>query len=236
MSNTNNDLKILQVKKLYKADEYPNIKSPLPKPAFTIALIAPTRSGKSNLIVNLLKNSHFGYDDVFKEIYYISPTVGIDETLRSINEDDDIIKIDEEEDLKYLDDILNDIVKSQKAKPKEDREPVLIVLDDCLDYLKKSKRLDSLPSYNRHYNISIIITTQVYNALPTKLRKNASCYLIARIYNNKDLQNIEEEIGANFSDFKANYDKATKEKYSFLFVDNRNIELWRNFDELLWQK
>jgi len=230
------DLKILQVKKLYKAEEFPKIKHPLPKPPFTMALVAPTKSGKSNLIVNLLKNSYFGYDDVFDEIYYISPTVGIDETLRSINEDDDIIKIDEEDDLKYLDDILNDIVKNQKSKAKEEREPVLIVLDDCLDYLKKSKRLDSLPSYSRHYNISIIITTQVYNALPTKLRKNASCYLIARIYNNKDLQNIEEEIGANFSDFKANYDKATKEKYSFLFVDNRNIELWRNFDELLWAK
>jgi hypothetical protein len=231
-----NNLKILQVKKLFKSDEYPKIKHPLPKPPFTLALIAPTKSGKSNLIVNLLKNSYFGYDDIFKEIYYISPTVGIDETLRSINEDDDIIKIDQEEDLQYLDDILNDIVKSQKSKQKEEREPVLIVLDDCLDYLKKSKRLDSLPSYSRHYNISIIITTQVYNALPTKLRKNASCYLIARIYNNKDLQNIEEEIGANFHDFKNNYDKATKEKYSFLFVDNRNIELWKNFDELLWQK
>jgi hypothetical protein len=231
-----NNLKILQVKKLFKSDEYPKIKHPLPKPPFTLALIAPTKSGKSNLIVNLLKNSYFGYDDIFKEIYYISPTVGIDETLRSINEDDDIIKIDQEEDLQYLDDILNDIVKSQKSKSKEEREPVLIVLDDCLDYLKKSKRLDSLPSYSRHYNISIIITTQVYNALPTKLRKNASAYLIARIYNNKDLQNIEEEIGANFHDFRNNYDKATKEKYSFLFVDNRNIELWKNFDELLWQK
>ena len=231
-----NNLKILQVKKQYKADEYPKIKHPLPKPPFTMALISPTRSGKSTTIVNLLKNSYFGYDDIFKEIYYISPTVGIDETLRSINEDDDIIKIDQEEDLQYLDDILNDIVKSQKSKSKEEREPVAIFLDDCLDYLKKSKRLDSLPSYSRHYNISIIITTQVYNALPTKLRKNASAYLIARIYNNKDLQNIEEEIGANFHDFKNNYDKATKEKYSFLFVDNRNIELWKNFDELLWQK
>ena len=128
-----NDLKILQVKKLNKADDYPNIKHPLPSPPFTLALIAPTKSGKSNLIVNLLKNSYFGYDDVFKEIYYISPTVGIDETLRSINEDDDIIKINEEEDLKFLDDILNDIVKTQKAKSKEDREPVLICLDDCLD-------------------------------------------------------------------------------------------------------
>lgn len=231
-----NKLKILEVKKKYKSDEFPKIKHPCPKPAFCLALVAPTKSGKSNLIVNLLKNSNFGYDDAFKEIYYISPTVGIDDTLKSINDDDDIIKINEEEDLKFLDDILNDIVKSQKSKDKEDREPVLIVLDDCLDYLKKSKRLDSLPSYCRHYNISIIITTQVYNALPTKLRKNSSGYLIARIYNNKDLQNIEEEIGANFENFRENYDKATKEKYSFLYVDNRNIELWKNFDELLWAK
>ena len=57
------DLKILQVKKLYKADEYPKIKHPLPKPPFTMCLVAPTKSGKSNLIVNLLKNSYFGYDD-----------------------------------------------------------------------------------------------------------------------------------------------------------------------------
>lgn len=230
------DLKILQVKKKYKSDEYPKIKHPLPKPPFSLALVAPTKSGKSNLIVNLLKNPYFGYDETFEQIYYISPTVNLDDTLKSISEDEDIIKIDEEDDLKYLDDILNDIVKSQKEKQKDEREPILIVLDDCLDYLKKSKRLDSLPSYSRHYNISICITTQVYNALPTKLRKNVSAYLIARIYNNKDLQNIEEEIGANFHEFKLNYDKATKEKYSFLYVDNRNIELWKNFDELLWAK
>ena len=236
MSNLKNDLKILLVKKKYKADEYPKIKHPLPKPPFCLALVAPTKSGKSNLIVNLLKNPYFGYDEIFEETYYISPTVNIDDTLKAISEDTDIIKIDDEDELRYLDDILNDIVKNQKAKPKEEREPVLIVLDDCLDYLKKSKKLNSLPSYSRHYNISIIITTQIYNALPMGLRKNCSAYLIARIYNNKDLQNIEEEIGANFHDFKTNYDKATKEKYSFLFIDNRNIELWRNFDELLWAK
>lgn len=230
------DLKILQVKKANKMNEYPKIKKPLPAPPFTLALLAPTKSGKSNLIVNLLKNSYFGYDDIFNEIYYISPTVNLDDTLKSISEDDEIIKIDEEEDLKFLDDILNDIVKNQKSKSKEEREPILIVLDDCLDYLKKSKRLDSLPSYSRHYNISIIITSQVYNALPTKLRKNASAYLIARIYNYKDLQNIEEEIGANFHNFRENYDIATKEKYNFLFVDNREIELWHNFEKLLWAK
>jgi GTPase SAR1 family protein len=231
-----NGLKILQVKKDKQMDEFKNIISPLPKPPFSLVLIAPTKSGKSNIIVNLLKNSYFGYDDVFDEIYYISPTVGIDDTLKSINEDDNIIKISEEDDLKFLDDILNDIVKNQKAKPKEEREHVLIILDDCLDYLKKSKRLDSLPSYSRHYKISIILSTQVYNALPTKLRKNVNCFIISKIYNNKDLTNIEEELGANYKDFKENYNKATEKKYDFLFVDNREIELWHNFENLLWAK
>ena len=95
MSYLKNDLKILLVKKKYKADEYPKIKHPLPKPPFCLALIAPTKSGKSNLIVNLLKNPYFGYDEVFEETYYISPTVNLDDTLKAISEDDDIIKIDD---------------------------------------------------------------------------------------------------------------------------------------------
>jgi GTPase SAR1 family protein len=231
-----NGLKILQVKKDIMQNEFPNIKRPLKQPPFSLVLIAPTKSGKSNIIVNLLKNSYFGYDDVFEEIYYISPTVTIDSTLKSILEDDNIIKISDEDDLKFLDDILNDIVKNQKAKEKEDRKHVLIILDDCLDYLKKSKRLDALPSYSRHYKITLIITTQVYNALPTKLRKNINCFIISKIYNNKDLINIEEELGANFNNFKENYNKATEKKYDFLFVDNSEIELWHNFEELLWAK
>jgi hypothetical protein len=234
--HTKNDLKILQVKKKEKANEFPNIIHPMPMPPFTMALISPTKSGKSTLIVNLLKNANFNYQEQFDEVYYISPTVGIDDTLKSIYEDDEIIKIDDEDDLKFLDDILNDIVKRQKEKPKEERKHVLIILDDCLDYLKKSKRLDSLPSYSRHYKITIILTTQVYNALPLKLRKNASCYVMSKIYNNKDFQNIEEEIGANFNEFKEHYNEATKEKYNFLYIDNRNIELWKNFENLLWAK
>jgi hypothetical protein len=236
MPNPKNDLKILQVKKKDKQDEFPNIMAPLPVPPFTMALIAPTKSGKSNLIVNLLKNSNFNYQEYFHEVYYISPTVALDDTLKSIYEDDEIIKIDDEDDLKFLDDILNDIIKRQKEKPKEDREHILIILDDMIDYLKKSKVLGNLAAKNRHYKITLILTSQVYNALPLTLRKNASSYIMSKIYNNKDLQNIEEEVGANFHDFKENYDKATKEKYNFLYIDNRNIELWKNFEELLWAK
>ena len=57
------------------------------------------------------------------------------------------------------------------------------------------------------------------------------------MYKNKDLKVFEEEIGSNFgSDFMENYHKATKDKYNFLYVNNREMELYHNFTELLWKK
>jgi hypothetical protein len=233
----NHKLKILPVKGSNSKKQFPQIPDPLLQPPFTVAMIAPTKSGKSTTIVNMLKNVCMGYcDDVFETIYYISPTVGFDKTLSSIASDEEIIKISDEDDLNHLDDILGELIKSQKQKDSDDRGHILIILDDCLDYLKKSKKLNSLPSYSRHYNISLIITTQVYNALPVKLRKNVSGLTIARIYNKKDYENIEDEIGANFHDFKKNYEIATEEPYSFLFVDNREMKLYHNFGKLLWAK
>lgn len=235
----NNKLKILAVKGGCSKKQFPQIPEPLLQPPFTLSMIAPTKSGKSTSIVNLLKNVCMGYcDNVFETIYYISPTVGFDKTLKSISDDEEIVKISDEDDLKHLDDILGELIKSQKEKDSDDRGHILIILDDCLDYLraKTSKRLDSLPSFSRHYNISLIITTQVYNALPVKLRKNVSGLTISRIYNKKDYENIEDEIGANFHDFKSNYEIATNEPYNFLFVDNREMKLYHNFDKLLWAK
>lgn len=233
----NHKLKVLPVKNSSVKKPFPQIPDPLLQCPFTEALIAPTKSGKSTVIANLLKNSLMGYNDgVFSEIYYISPTIPFDKTLKSIFDDEEIIKITDEDDLIHLDSILGELIKSQKQKDEEDREHILIILDDCLDYLKKSKKLDSLPSYSRHFKISIIITTQIYNALPVKLRKNVSGVIVGRIYNKKDLENIEEEIGCNFHDFKTNYEKATEEPYSFLFIDNREMKLYKNFETCLWAK
>ena len=64
------------------------------------------------------------------------------------------------------------------------------------------------------------------------------CWTIkfCKINNKKDLDNIEEEIGSNFPDFEEKYKEAIKDKYSFLFVDNREMRLFERFEELLWKK
>jgi hypothetical protein len=237
METKKSKLKILPVKNSSVKKSFPQIPDPLLQPPFTLAMVAPTKSGKSTIIANMLKNCLMGYsDNVFSEIYYISPTIAFDKTLKSIFDDEEIIKITDEDDLIHLDSILSELIKSQKEKDEDERENILIILDDCLDYLKKSKKLDSLPSYSRHFKISIILTCQVYNLIGVKFRKNVSGLIIGRIFNQKDIMNIEEEIGCNFLDFKDNYEKATNDPFSFLFVDNREMKLYKNFETCLWAK
>lgn len=229
-------LKILPVKKVDTQKTF-NINPILLEPPYTQLLIAPTKSGKSVLIVNLLLNINF-YKDVYDEIYFISPTVFIDHTLKSIAEDEEIIKIHEDEDLDKIDIILKDIIEKQKKIKMKDNDcpHILIVLDDMISYFKNNTLLDKTPAISRHFNISFIISTQSYVGTPTKLRKNTASYVIFKLYNNNDLKSFYDEVGSQFKDFMENYDIATNDKYNFLYVNHRDMKLYHNFTKLLWEK
>jgi hypothetical protein len=221
-------LTVLPVKKINKKKEY-DIPKPLPEPAFTLLMVAPTCSGKSVLLCNMLKNVMFGYDNVFETIYYISPTVMLDETLKAIAKDDEIVKIHDVDQLEMIDHILSDLVKEQKAKNEDERKNILVVLDDCIEYFSNHSVLNNLPSLSRHYRISFIVLSQAYSALGSRFRKNTTHLIVFKLYNKKDLKAIEEEIGSNYEDFIKHYDEATKEKYNFLYLNNTNKEIYKNF-------
>jgi hypothetical protein len=221
-------LTVLPVKKTNKKQEY-NIPSPLPQPAFSLLMVAPSNSGKSVLLANMLKNVLYGYDNVFEDIYYISPTVMLDDTLKAIAKDDEIVKIHEPEELEMVDMILSDIVKEQKGKDVEDRKNVLVVLDDMISYFSNHSVLNNLPSISRHYRISFIVLTQVYSAYPRRARLNLSHIIIFKLYNKKDLKSLEEELGSNYENFIEHYNIATKEKYNFLYLNNTDKSVYHNF-------
>lgn len=105
-----------------------------------------------------------------------------------------------------------------------------------ISYFKKHSTLDNLPSLSRHFNISFLITTQSYMALPPRLRRNATHYAIFRVYNKEELASIYKEIGANYDNFDEYYNKATKDKYSFMFLDNKKMEIYKKFTDKLWEK
>ena len=221
-------LTVLPVKKINKKLDY-NIPKPLPQPAFSLLMVAPSNSGKSVLLVNMLKNVMYGYHNVFETIYYISPTVMLDDTLKAIAKDDEIVKIHEPEELEMVDHILSDIVKDQKAKDEDERKNILVVLDDMISYFSNHSVLNNLPALSRHYKISFIVLTQVFSAYPSRARKNLSHIIIFKLYNKKDLKAIEEEIGSNYENFIEDYKKATTEKYNFLYLNNTNKDVYHNF-------
>ena len=213
-----------------KADKkLKDIPSELPKPPFLIVVQAPVRSGKSCLVMNLI---YRWYKKVFDEIIFISPTVKNDKTLKALYEDDDVIKLDK--DLEGIDDFLAEIVKEQNETDEDEREHKLIVLDDCLGFLKKG--LSFLCSRYRHFKLSIIITSQNFRSIPLICRVNSSAYILFRTHNKKELDKLYDEFSGNFPNFIELYNKATHDKYSFLYLDNEKIEARKNLTDVLYRK
>ena len=69
--------------------------------------------------------------------------------------------------------------------------------------------------------ISLVFITQSYFFVPKKVRLNSTYYLIMKIYNQRELQNISINHSANIDcgDFLKVYKKYTSEPYSFMAFD-----------------
>jgi hypothetical protein len=203
---------------------------------FTMCIHAPSRSGKSVVISNFLYNEEFNFKKRFDKVIFISPTILIDKTLEYAKDDDDVVKIYEDEYLENLDDVLTTILHNQKKDhDKEEDKSVLLILDDCLMYLK-GKGLSYLATKNRHYNISMILTTQYYKSLAPVIRANATHWLLFKTHNEKEHSNIVEDFNS-FPTFENFYSTAIAEPYSFLFADMLKMRLFKKFEgEPLYDK
>ena len=70
-------------------------------------------------------------------------------------------------------------------------------------------------------NISLVLITQSYFRVPKDVRLNLTHYLIMKINNRKELQNIAVNHSADidYQDFINIYRECTREPYSFLTID-----------------
>ena len=73
----------------------------------------------------------------------------------------------------------------------------------------------------RKLNISLVFNTQSYFSVPKGVRLNSTQYLIMKINNNRELQNIAFNNSADidYKDFVKIYRECTKKPYSFLTID-----------------
>ena len=73
----------------------------------------------------------------------------------------------------------------------------------------------------RKLNISIVFLTQSYFRTPKDARLNSTHYLLMKIQNKRELQNIAQDNSGDidFKDFLKIYKDCTKEPYSFMTID-----------------
>lgn len=234
MNKNKKDLTILKVKDNTQYDKrFDTIDERLPKPPFRMLITAPSGSGKSVVIQNLLFNDNF-YHNYFDHIVFISPTLYEDKTaqhLFKIQESDEKLQLSD--DVDNMDSIIDNLLKYQHEN-NEENEHIILILDDCVGIIKSTSMITNKIMSLRHYRISVIIVTQYYRAIPPKIRENCNAYLFFANNSHKEVEKITEEIGARFPNFKYYLDGATAEPFSFLYIKSDKKQLYKKFDEVLY--
>ena len=105
----------------------------------------------------------------------------------------------------------------------EDNQKIIIVDD----YVCEKNQRDIVDYFiqGRHKSCSVIYLSQSFYKTPRDIRLNCSHYCIYEFPSSRERNMISSELGVDKEKFK----KATKEPYSFLYVDKPRKKVKRNF-------
>ena len=197
-------------------------------------ILAPSGSGKKVLLANLILKIYRG---CFERIYVFSPSVNVDQTWEAVKKyQADVMHVRESDDEvlyheHYTVEALEKIIETQakvilhlKKQKHTHLYSVLVIVDDFADdphFSRHSKLLHSLFTRGRHNSISTIVSTQKFNAVAPIIRVNATFLCVYRLRNTKDLETFLEELSALIQrkELVEIYQLATKEPYSFLYIN-----------------
>ena len=201
---------------------------PLPKKSFAMYICGFSSSGKTTLWNSMLLSHPTKkkpdiprfYYRFFDKIFIFSPSK---DTLPL-----DKLKIgDDRIFIKYTNEDLQNIIDEEKE---DENLNNLIILDDSIKQIKNRPEVHKLVLNRRHLTqnpneegqagLSVIITSQKYNAVDLILRTNMSDIFIFKTENQKELNAIKEELMADLSPEQQEelLKEAFKEKYSFLYI------------------
>ena len=105
------------------------------------------------------------------------------------------------------------------------KRKILIVFDDIIADIMTNKKFQAIIKELfircRKLNISLLFITQFYFSVPKVVRLNSMHYLIMKINNKRESQNIAINHSADidYKNFMNIYRKFTKELYSFVIID-----------------
>lgn len=191
----------------------------LPTPPFRMAIYGHSNSGKSVLIGNLLSDDRFGYRKYFKSNIFI-----FSELISSGDSAYQNVKLPESRYLGGYDEkLMMQILGEQSAciakHGKKKCPPVLILLDDCVSDLGRGNTVMRKAFFTcRHLNVSLLVTSQAYTALPRPMRINCDTAIFFET-NHRQQMVIADEQMLDAEEFIAIFRDATEsQRWSFLTV------------------
>lgn len=201
----------------------------LPRPPFLGVLLGSVKAGKSTMLANLLLRFYRG---VFARVIVYSPTARNDDTWWWALEDDDITIVDEH--LDRLDEVFAEIVKEKAAHRETAREQWVHIFDDCLGLLRPQTSPKAFVTHfatrYRHSRNSMVVSTQLFRALPPMVRANASWYAIWGAKNGRESAKIDDEFSGMFPTVLEMLAEATAVPYRPLVLDLREVTARAGFD------
>ena len=105
------------------------------------------------------------------------------------------------------------------------RRKILIAFDDMIADIMINKKFQAIIKELfircRKLNISLVFITKSYFSVPKDVKLNSTHYLIMKINNRKELQNIAINHSADigYKDLMKIYRECTKEPFNFLTID-----------------
>ena len=185
-------------------------------------IIGGSGSGKTNGLINLINEQ----DDIDKIYLYARD---LSELKYEI-----LIKNRENVGIKHFDDpnafiecsnTMDDVYENINDYNPNRKIKILVVFDDMIADIMTNKKFQAIIKELfvrcRKLNISLVFITQSYFSVPKDVRLNSTHYLIMKINNKRELQNIAINHSANidYNDFIKIYRKCTIKPFNFLTID-----------------
>ena len=194
----------------------------IPDHRYRILIIGGSGSGKTIALLNLIKEQ----DDMYKMYLYAKDLCKPKCEFLIKKRKDVGIKYGKDpnafiESSSSMDDVYENIDDCNLSRKRKN----LIVSDDMISDIMANKKLQAiiieLFIRCRKMNISFVFITQSYFFVPKDIRLNSMHYLIMKINNRKELQNIaiNHSTDIDYHDFVRIYRECTRKLHSYLTID-----------------
>lgn len=202
----------------------------LPQHPFLLTCIAQRASGKTNMVIDMILDDK-KYCKFFDLIYIWSTSYHHDSKWKNIHMPCPKAQVNERYSLPEIESLFKTLQEIAKTKVVN----TLFIFDDMIDqnvmHPQHMGILEGVAVRGRHYNISIIIISQLYMKLSNPIRVNSTNMAIFRIRNRRELEKItcENQDSLTTKEFLEVYNYATGEPYAFLHINNQESDTSNKF-------